>query len=134
MAVQDIQAQELIERTAKRLTEIEQIKAPNWAPFVKTGNHKQRPPVNPNWWYVRAASVLRKIYLLGPVGTAKLRRKYGGRKNRGVAADSTRSGSGNIIRKILQQLEVAGLAKQVVKGNHKGRVITPKGLSILEKK
>lgn len=134
MAVHDIPASELIERTAKRLAELNEMKPPAWAPFVKTGASRQRPPVNPQWWYVRAASVLRKIYVLGPVGTAKLRRKYGGRKNMGMGGERTMPGSGNIIRKILQQLEKAGLAKQVVKENHKGRVITPKGLSLLEKK
>lgn len=120
---------ELIEKTAEELKKL--IHMPSWGPFVKTGVHKQRPPVNVDWWYVRAAAVLRKIYLLGPIGVSKLRTKYGGKKNRGVKPERTFKGSGNIIRKVLQQLEEAKLIKQTVVGKHKGRVITPKGVSLL---
>jgi len=133
MGIYDVPVNELIENTAKKLKEIEQIKPPEWAKFVKTGIHKERPPVNKDWWYIRAASVLRKIHLLGPVGVAKLRRKYGGRQSRGSGAERTVLGSGNILRKILQQLEAAGLAEQTKKGTHKGRIATPKGISLLEK-
>ncbi|MBD3318420.1 30S ribosomal protein S19e [Candidatus Woesearchaeota archaeon] len=131
MDMHNVPINDLVESTAVKLKEVEQITPPEWSKFCKTGMHKERPPVNPDWWYVRAASILRKIQLLGPVGVGKLRRKYGGRKNRGVAADKSFQGSGNIVRKILQQLEAAGLAKQAIKGTHKGRVITPKGLSLL---
>ncbi|MEK6939747.1 MAG: 40S ribosomal protein S19, partial [Nanoarchaeota archaeon] len=37
------------------------------------------------------------------------------------------------IRKILQQLEKSGLVKQTEKGVHKGRILTPKGTSFLDK-
>jgi ribosomal protein S19E (S16A) len=39
--------------------------------------------------------------------------------------------SGNILRKILQQLEKAGLAKQAEVSGHKGRIITPKAASLI---
>jgi small subunit ribosomal protein S19e len=41
-------------------------------------------------------------------------------------------GSGNIARKSLQQLEKAGLIKQVQRGVHKGRVVTPVGQKLLD--
>src|SRR3989338_9637441 len=123
--------QELIKKAAGALKE--KIKAPEWSIFVKTGMSRERPPVDRDWWYMRAASVLRKIYLKGPIGTNKLRIKYGGRKNRGYAPEKFYRGSGNIIRKALQQLEEAGLIKKAEKGVHKGRMITPKGKSFLDK-
>lgn len=104
---------------------------PSWAPFVKTGMHKERPPTNSDWWYIRAASVLRKVHLLGPIGVSKLRTKYGGKKNRGVKPGKFYKSSGNIIRKILQQLEEAKLIKQDIADKHKGRVTTSKGISLL---
>jgi len=125
----NVEQNELIEKTAEELKKL--IDKPSWASFVKTGVHKQRPPVNDDWWYIRAASVLRKIYLLGPIGVSKLKAKYGGKKNRGVQPEKFFEGSGSIARKILQQLEAAKLIKQDVRGKHKGRVITPKGKSIL---
>jgi small subunit ribosomal protein S19e len=57
------------------------IKAPEWAIFVKTGVHKERPPIQEDWWQIRAADVLRTIERMGPIGTQKLRTKYGGKKN-----------------------------------------------------
>ncbi len=133
MGIHDVPKDELIERTAEELKKINEIKPPEWAAFVKTGAHKERPPVREDWWYVRTASVLRKLTVYGLIGVSKLRTKYGGRKNRGVKPEKFYKGSGNIIRKILQQLEKAGLAKKSEKGIHKGRVITPKGASLLEK-
>ena len=129
----DADPQELISKAAEGLKKVPEIKAPAWATFVKTGMHKERPPVSHDWWYMRAASVLRTVYRLGPVGVSKLRDKYGGKKNRGVKKDHFFKGSGNILRKALQQLEKAGLVKSVEKGIHKGRIITPKGRSFLDK-
>ena len=129
----DAGAQELIEKAAEGLKKIPEIKPPDWAAFVKTGMHKERPPANNDWWYLRAASVLRTIYRLGPVGVSKLRTKYGGKKNRGVKKEHFYKGSGNILRKALQQLEKAGFVKFTEKGIRKGRVITPKGKSFLDK-
>ncbi len=123
---------ELIEKTSEELKKIENIKAPVWAPFVKTGVHKERPPVNNDWWYVRAASVLRRVYILGPIGVSKLRTKYGGKKNRGVKPEHFYKGSGSIIRKIIQQFEKEGFVKKDQKGMHKGRVITTKGKKFLD--
>jgi len=129
----DINPQKLIERAAKKLAEDKIIEMPDWANFVKTGRHKERPPVRRDWWYVRAAAVLRSVYKLGPIGTEKLRTKYGGRQERGYQPEVFRKSGGSVIRKILQQLEKANFIKKVEKGVHKGRVIAPKGKSFLDK-
>ena len=129
----DIEAQQLILKAAEELKKVPEIQPPIWAPFVKTGMHKQRAPANDDWWYMRSASVLRTIYRMGPIGVSKLRTKYGGKKNRGVKKEHFYKGSGNILRKSLQQLEKAGFVKFAEKGVHKGRIITPKGRAFLDK-
>lgn len=129
----DVDAQELIAKTAEELKRVPEIKAPEWAPFVKLGMHKERPPANSDWWFVRTASILRTVYRLGPVGVSKLRTKYGGKKNRGTKKEHHYKGSGSILRKSLQQLEKAGFVKFSEKGVHKGRIITPKGKAFLDK-
>ena len=106
---------ELIEKTAEELKKVESIKPPVWAPFVKTGVHKERPPVKSDWWYMRAASILRQIYRFGPIGVSKLRVKYGGKKNRGYKPEHFYKGSGNIIRKIIQQLEKEDFVKKILR-------------------
>lgn len=130
--IYDVDPNQLIQKTAEALGKLPSLKPPAWAGFVKTGTHKERPPVQSNWWSLRAASVLRSIYKLGPVGVSKLRKKYGGKKRRGHQPPEFRKGSGNIIRRILQQLEKEQLIKQTAIGVHKGRIITGKGKSFLD--
>ena len=128
----EAQAQELVDKTAQELKKGGKLTPPEWAAYVKTGTHRERPPMREDWWYVRSASVLRKIAILGPVGVSKLRTKYGGRKRRGHKPSHFRKCSGNIIRKVLQQLEAAGYVKYQKNGVHKGRIITKEGLSFLD--
>jgi len=126
----DVPASLLIDRLAKYLKDnVDAIRPPEWAPFVKTGVHKERPPDDPDWWYIRCASLLRKIYIKGPIGVQRLRSEYGGRKDRGVRPEHTRKGSGAIIRNALKQLEEANLVKTV---NGKGRVISSEGRRLLD--
>jgi small subunit ribosomal protein S19e len=103
------------------------IASPEWASFVKTGHGRQRPPVDNDWWYIRAASMMIKIQRLGPIGVNKLSVKYGNRKNRGVRPEKFAPGSRNIIRKILQQLESQKLIQKAEVGVHKGKILTTAG-------
>ncbi|MFH1510660.1 MAG: 40S ribosomal protein S19, partial [Candidatus Woesearchaeota archaeon] len=68
-----------------------------------------------------------------PIGVSKLTTLYGGKKNKGVKPEHFYKAGGNIIRKILQGLEKAQLVKQVQIGVHKGRLVTPKGKSLVDK-
>ncbi len=133
MGIHDIYPNDLIEKAAEEFKKIESIKPPIWAGFVKTGVHKERAPVDPDWWYKRAAAVLRSVEMLGPIGVSKLRTKYGGKKRRGHKPPHFRKGSGSVIRKVLQQLEKTGFIKQTEIGVHKGRIITKQGKLFLNK-
>jgi len=120
-----------VEQIAVKLNDIKEIEAPEWADFVKTSPHKQRMPMRDDWWTVRAAAVLRSVDHLGPVGVNKLRRKYGGRQRRGYQPAKFRRAGGSVLRNCLQQLEKAELVKQVDINGHKGRIVTPKGKSVI---
>ncbi len=132
VSVRDADTGKLIEMTAEVLKKLDVIRPPEWASFVKTGTHKERPPEQEDWWYIRTASILRKIYLEN-AGVERLRKVYGGRKNLGHQPEHKRKASGAIIRKALQQLEAAGLVEKDVQkgGKTKGRKISPKGQSLL---
>jgi small subunit ribosomal protein S19e len=126
----DVPADVLIQRLSIYIKDnIKEIQPPEWAGYVKTGSHAERVPQNPDWWYVRNASLLRKLYTKGPIGVSKLRKEYGGRKRRGMRPSHFRKAGGNIIRTSLQQLEQAGL---VQKDNNQGRIVTGKGRSLLD--
>lgn len=132
-SVYDVDPRLLIEAASKELQRNPSIRPPLWSKFVKTGNHKERQPARSDWWFVRAAAVLKTIYSRGPVGVSKLSVKYGGKKRRGAASPKFTRGSGSILRKVLQQLESAGYVKQSKTGVHKGRVVTPEGKSFLDR-
>ena len=129
MALHDVPADQLIAKTADALKK--EIKQPEWSIFVKTGHTRERQPTQKDWWYIRAASILRRVAIVGPVGTEKLRTHYGARKNLGHAPEHAYKAGGSIIRQVLQQLDTAGLTKFAEKEQHKGRVVTPKGQALL---
>jgi len=130
--VKEVPADRFVGALASYLKEnVRQVRPPEWALLVKTGSGKERIPEDPNWWYIRAASIMRKIYIMGkPVGVQRLRTAYGNLKDGGSSPSHFRKASGSHIRKILQQLEKAGL---VTKKNNKGRFLTPKGYSLMSK-
>ena len=106
--IYNIPAEKIIERTVEYLKDnVPEVTPPPWVAFVKTGSHRENPPRDPDWWYIRSAAILRAVYRYGPVGVGKLRSKYGGKQNRGTKPERFKKGSGNIIRKILQQLQIS---------------------------
>ncbi|MEM2221437.1 MAG: 30S ribosomal protein S19e [Ignisphaera sp.] len=130
VTVRDVPANIFIEKLAIYLkTSVAPVKPPSWASFTKTGPHKERVPDNPEWWYYRAAAILRKIYLAeNPVGLETLRTVFGGLKRRGSAPPHYRKCGGSHIRRILHQLEAA----ELIEKTPMGRRITPKGRAILD--
>lgn len=126
----DVPASEFIKKLAKYLKEnVDVISPPPWASVAKTGAHVQAPPQNQDWWYVRCASLLRKIYVHGPIGVEKLRAEYGGRKDFGVKPEHVVKAGGSVERKALQQLEAAGLVETL---KPRGRRMTREGRKILQ--
>lgn len=128
MGIYDVPADMLLEEVARDLKA--KVKQPAFAPYVKTGTHRERAPNNPDWYYQRTASILYRMYKEGALGTGALRSYYGGRKNRGVRPEHKYKASGKIIRSALQALEKEGLVKK----GKKGRTITPKGEKLLYEK
>ena len=126
--VYDVPADKLISKVAEALKQRSEITPPAWAEFAKTGVHKEMPPEDPDWWFIRAAAVLRRIYIDGPVGVERMRSFYGGKKNRGARPNQFRKGSGAVIRTIVQQLESAGLIVR----DKAGRKVSPAGMSFLD--
>jgi len=66
--VYDVPADHLIRSVAEELKKRQEIKPPAWAAFAKTGVHKEMPPEDPDWWFTRAAAVLRRVYVDWPPG------------------------------------------------------------------
>ncbi len=129
--VLDVKPEAFIAALAEKLKKMPELAMPDWAKFVKTSAGKERPPENKDWWYVRAASILRQIYLKGIIGTNRLATRYRAKKKHTASPPRMFKGSRKIIRTILQQAEKAGLVEKVEKPR-KGRQLTKKGLELLE--
>ncbi len=131
ITVHEIPSAKFIAHLAEKLKEMKEFEIPVWAAFTKTGVSKARPPEKEDWWYTRAASILRAVYIKGIVGVERLRTKYGSRKDRGVRPKKFYKASGKIIRVILQQATKAGLIEHI-KEKKTGRRLTKKGKEYLE--
>jgi small subunit ribosomal protein S19e len=123
--------EKFIPALAEALKKVPEFEAPEWVGFVKSGVSRERAPVDEDFWYVRAASILRQLYIKGVVGVGRLRTRYGSRKDRGGRADKFRKAGGKIIRVILQQAETAGLVEKVMRMQH-GRRLTQVGRDFLD--
>jgi small subunit ribosomal protein S19e len=106
VTVRDIKPQDFIVAYAAHLKTKDNFEVPKWADIVKTGIGKELAPYDPDWYYTRAAAVLRQIYLKQGIGVGALRRIYGGSKRRGVERSTTVLGAGGCIRHVLIQFEV----------------------------
>jgi small subunit ribosomal protein S19e len=123
--------EKFISALAEALKKIPEFQIPEWALFVKSGVSRERPPVGSNFWYIRAASILRQLYIKGVLGVGRIRTRYGSRKDMGGRPDKFVKAGGKIIRVILQQAESAGLVEKVNKMQH-GRRLTIKGRDFLD--
>ena len=125
----DVPAEDLIEKLTEQIKKEKKIKPPDWAVFVKTGVHAERMPQNKDWWYTRCASLIRKVYIHGPIGVSELRSEYGGRKQIGYNLSHHRDAGGAIIRKALQQLQQAGY----IVNKRRGRSISEEGMKKVDR-
>lgn len=127
--VYDVEAEPLIKEVAEELEN--EFEAPEWTNYAKTGAKKDRPPEQDNWYHIRSAAILRRIYTDGPLGTSRLRTIFGDRKNNGHGPQHHGKASGKVIRTALQNLEEAGLVETE---EGEGRKITEDGQALLDDK
>ncbi|MCL7418159.1 MAG: 40S ribosomal protein S19, partial [Halalkalicoccus sp.] len=95
----DVPADELIEALSDRLAD--RLDQPDWAAYAKTGASRELPPEREDFWTVRAASLLRRVAIDGPVGVERLAIHYGSAKRGSnrytVAPPKQTDGSDNVI-------------------------------------
>mgnify|MGYP001626179870 CR=1 FL=1 len=127
--VYDVPADDLIFELKDYLKKSGVIEPRPYFYYAKTGSQADRPPADPDWFYYRAASILRKLYVYGPLSISELTKIYGGRKATGYNLTHSRESGSSHIRNIIKDLEKAGLVAKT----SKGRVLTEKGKSTLDR-
>ena len=85
ITVRDVSPAAFIDAYAAHLKNSDKFELPKWCDIVKTGVAKELAPNDPDWYYVRAASIARKIYLKPGCGIGQLRKMYGKARRRGAA-------------------------------------------------
>lgn len=130
VSVRDVKPHTFIKACSIHLKRSGKLQIPDWVDLVKTGVSRELAPLDPDWFYVRAAAIARQIYLRPGIGVGALRTKFGGPKNRGTRPSRHKKGSGSVIRKALQSLEQMDILK---KNNQGGRLLTSKGQSELDR-
>ncbi|WP_096389275.1 30S ribosomal protein S19e [Halopenitus persicus] len=130
VSLYDVPADALIEEAADRLAD--RIDEPEWVQFTKSGADRELPPEQEDFWFVRSASLLRKVAKNEPIGIERLATEYGGKKrgsNRYIVAPGTHTGgSRKIIRASLQALEEEDLIETA---QGEGRRVTDAGHTFL---
>ncbi|URE08393.1 40S ribosomal protein, partial [Musa troglodytarum] len=103
--VKDVSPHEFVKSYSSHLKRSGKMELPEWTDIVKTGRFKELAPYDPDWYYIRAASMARKIYLRQGIGVGGFQKIYGGRKRNGSWPPHFCKSSGAVARHILQQLE-----------------------------
>ncbi len=127
----EVESSKFVSALKEELKKVNTIVPPAWSQFVKSGAHRERIPQQDDFWYVRSASVLRRFYIDNSVGVERLRSYFGGKRRRGHKPAHFRKSSGNIIRKIVQQLETSGLVEK--NADTRGRKLSSQGRKLLDK-
>ncbi|MEM0094404.1 MAG: 30S ribosomal protein S19e [Candidatus Micrarchaeaceae archaeon] len=126
--INDVDPGTLIKLASSKLKEMG-IAKPYYVNIVKSGAGKERVPAGEDFWYVRCASILRQVYLNGPIGVSRLATRYGGRKRHTTSRHHHRKAGRSMIKDAFDALEKLNYVKKTPKG----RVITPSGMSFLDK-
>ncbi len=104
----------------------------NRADTVKTGVFKELAPSGDDWYYIRAASIARRVYLRPGTGVGALQKWYGGNYRRGTRTEQYRVANSGIIRSVLKGLTEMKVLEPLEKGK-KGRFVTRVGQQDLDR-
>ena len=129
--VKDVPADLFVKAYAQHLKRQGKIEVPKWVDYVKTSVSKELAPYDPDWFYVRCASIARKVYLRPNTGIGALTKVYGNNYRRGAKTEHFREASAGLLRYMVQQLEAVKVLEKTENG--KGRRISQIGQQDLDR-
>jgi small subunit ribosomal protein S19e len=122
--VKDVDQQLFVVGFADFLKKSGKMQVPEWADLIKLSRFNEQGPHNPDWFFVRAASVARHLYIRAPAGVGAFTKIYGARKRNGSAPSHFMRSSQSVSRRVLQSLEEMALVEKDANG---GRKLTSQG-------
>ena len=130
ICVRDVSATSFIKAYAELLKNSDKFDLPVWADTIKTSVIKELAPYGDDWYYIRAASIARKVYLRPGIGIGQLQKWYGGAYRRGARTEHFRKAASGVIRSVLLQLEEMKVVEKLESG---GRRVTVVGQQDLDR-
>lgn len=67
-SLKDVDQHAIVNEIATFLKKSNKVKVPEWSDLVKLGKFKELAPIDPDWYFVRAASIARRLYIRSPAG------------------------------------------------------------------
>jgi len=136
--VLDVPSNKFINQLASFLKEKNIIKIPKYAPLVKSSRANDCEPINPDYFYYKAAAIVRKLYITKSknIGVGSLRVMFSKKERRGSQPPKTFRAGGKIIREIVIQLKNADYIKNYGGKDdetNSGLYLTKNGRSQLDK-
>jgi len=129
-SVKDVDQQKFVTGFADFLKKSGKMAVPEWADLIKLSRANEQGPTNDDWYFVRAASVARHLYIRAPAGVGSFTKIYGSRKRNGSAPSHWTRSYQSVSRRVLQSLESMNLVEKDPNG---GRRLTSQGRRDLDR-
>jgi small subunit ribosomal protein S19e len=117
--VKDVDQDKVVVAVALFLKKSGKLKVPDNMDIVKTSKSKELGPYNPDWFYVRCAAILRRMYHRGPIGVGCVKKIFGANKRNGGKPSHFCRADGAISRRAVQALENIKLIEKHAEGGRK---------------
>lgn len=127
VTVKDVPADEFIKAAAEFLKRQPKFDVPKYHDIVKTSVIKEFAPYDEDWFYIRCASLARRLYVRQGTGVGAFSKVYGAKKRRGTLPGHFCRASRGVIRSCLKQLQKVGVLEPMPEGKKGGRRVTKQG-------
>lgn len=117
--VKDVDQDKIVQGVALFLKKSGKLKIPDNMDIVKTSKSKELGPYNNDWFYIRCASILRRMYHRGAIGVGGVKKIYGARQRNGSKPSHFCYADGAISRRAIQALENIKLVEKHADGGRK---------------
>ena len=117
--VKDVDQDKIVQGVALFLKKSGKLKVPDNMDIVKTSKSKELSPYNNDWFYIRCASILRRMYHRGPIGVGGVKKIFGSRKRNGGCPSHFCRADGAVSRRAVQALENIKLVEKHAEGGRK---------------
>mmetsp|Transcript_18923 Transcript_18923/g.27844 ORF Transcript_18923/g.27844 Transcript_18923/m.27844 type:complete len:158 (+) Transcript_18923:56-529(+) len=127
ITIKDVDAHEFVKRYAVHLKKQGKISLPELVDLMKTSVSRELAPYDEDWFYIRCASLARRLYVRQGTGVGSFSKVYGAKKRRGTLPGHFCRASRGVIRNCLKQLQKVGVLEAMPEGKKGGRRVTKQG-------